>query len=297
MIESTLDRRHTPAHGRREDATDSVPVEIVVQEEIDNEIRDLRKRQEEVDSAAWQLQEQVDAAEAAMDANPKDPALKSKYENLHRALIRNINTGIGISQKLQELQHPSTFEVRVRKRESNKASLNRLKGATGMAKETAKDQGVPAVYLNDAGNFRIGMDARLKSDLVNSALGLITKEEPGDSLMVFSEKEAVSLLEKRSWTQFLDRKRELVEAKAAKSAAAAEKREATARERAEAKAAKDAERQAEKERKAAEREAAKASAASDSDSGNSGSSGKGKSTSKTDQLRAQREAQAAKAGS
>jgi hypothetical protein len=166
-----------------------------------------------------------------------------------------------------------------------------------MAKETAKDQGVPEIYLGESGNFKIGMDARLKSDLVNSALGLITKEEPGDSLMVFSEAEATKLLQARGWTGFLDRKREIVEAKAAAKAANAEKREAAARERAAEKERKDAEKAAAKEAKDAEKAAAKAEAdAKKAESGSKASSSKASSSgSKTDQMRAQREAQAAKA--
>lgn len=146
------------------------------------------------------------------------------------------------------------------------------------AKVTPKDQGVPAEYLNDEGTaFKIGMDARLKSDLVNSALGLITKSDPGESKHVFSEKEAVALLEKRGWTHFLDRKRDLEKEKAEKKAKAQAEREAKAKEKAE-----------EKERKAAEKKAAADAKKSDSKS----SSKKGGS-SKTDQLREQREAQAA----
>lgn len=104
------------------------------------------------------------------------------------------------------------------------------------SKPTPADQGVPAQYLNEAGTaFRIGMDARLKSDLVNSALGLITKEEPGNSLNVFTEAEATKLLETRGWTSFLDRKKEILAAQEAKRAESTAKREAAARERATAK--------------------------------------------------------------
>lgn len=112
-----------------------------------------------------------------------------------------------------------------------------------MAKETAKDQGVPAVYLNEAGNFRIGMDARLKSDLVAAALEI---EQP-ESLHSFTVKEANALLKKRGWQRFLDRKKELLAAKAERQKEAAEAKETRARERA-----------AEKEQKAAEKAEAKA---------------------------------------
>lgn len=129
--------------------------------------------------------------------------------------------------------------------------------ATTTKKPTPADQGVPAVYLNEDGKaFRIGMDARLKSDLVNSVVGAITKDSPGNSLQVFTEKDAMKILEARGWTSFLDRKRELIAADVAKKAASAEKREALARERADEKAKKDAAKAQEKEAKAAEKKAA-----------------------------------------
>lgn len=127
-----------------------------------------------------------------------------------------------------------------------------------MAKESAKDQGVPDVYLNENGNFKIGMDARLKSDLVLSATGQITTAEPGNSLHVFSEKDAVALLTKRGWTSFLDRKREILAADESRKAETAKKREEQARERAAVKAEKDKEREAAKIAKAAEAAATKA---------------------------------------
>lgn len=156
-----------------------------------------------------------------------------------------------------------------------------------MAKETAKDQGVPDVYLNEAGNFRIGMDARLKSDLVNSALGLITKEEPGASLHIFTEAEATDLLKKRDWMGFLDRKREIETAKAAKRETAAKERE----ERERIKAQEKAEKEAKKAEEKAAKDAAKAEAGTSSGKGNSGGGG----LSKTEQARQQREAKAAAA--
>lgn len=125
-----------------------------------------------------------------------------------------------------------------------------------MAKETAKDQGVPDAYLGENGNFKIGMDARLKSDLVQSATGLITKEAPGNSLHVFTEKEAIALLEKRDWTSFLTRKREIIAQDEARKAETASKREEAARVRAAEKEQKDKERAEAKAAKTAEKEAA-----------------------------------------
>jgi hypothetical protein len=102
------------------------------------------------------------------------------------------------------------------------------------------------------------MDARLKSDLVNAAL-----EIPSEAaLHQFNPTEATGLLNKRGWTSFLDRKREIVAEKARKSEESAAKRDAAAREKAEAKEVKAREREEAKAAKAAEREAAKTAAAS-----------------------------------
>lgn len=68
-------------------------------------------------------------------------------------------------------------------------------------KVTAADQGIPTVYLGDGGNFRPGYDAKLKSDLLNAVLG-------SNVLHVFSEKEALSILESRGWLPMLEKSRE-----------------------------------------------------------------------------------------
>jgi hypothetical protein len=77
------------------------------------------------------------------------------------------------------------------------------------AKVTARDQGVPAVYLNDeSGTFKPGYDAKLKSDLINAVLG-------SGVLHVFTEKDALAILESRGWMPMLEKSRE---ARAKKSA-------------------------------------------------------------------------------
>ena len=84
----------------------------------------------------------------------------------------------------------------------------KLTGRTTMseAKITAKQQGVPDEYLNEKGNFRVGQDARCKSDLVSSALGI---KDP-KMLHTFTPDEAEKLLKIRDWTHYLDRKREII---------------------------------------------------------------------------------------
>ena len=100
-------------------------------------------------------------------------------------------------------------------------------------KTTAREQGFPEAYLGEAGNFKIGMDARAKSDLVNAALGL-----PADkALHQFSVDEATALLAKRDWTKYLEKKREKIAADASRKASRSAEKKNTAKARAEAKKA------------------------------------------------------------
>lgn len=76
--------------------------------------------------------------------------------------------------------------------------------AKAKAKQTALDQGVPAAYCGPTGNFRMGMDARLKSDLINTILGTPNEQ----ALATFTPQEAKKLLAARGWNQFLVKARE-----------------------------------------------------------------------------------------
>lgn len=110
--------------------------------------------------------------------------------------------------------------------------------ATTAKKTPAQEQGVPEVYLNENGRFKVGMDARLKSDLVLSALGLITSAKPGASLHVFTKAQAEKLLQARGWTGFLERKREIIAQQEERKAQREQEREERTRAAAEAKAEK-----------------------------------------------------------
>lgn len=68
-------------------------------------------------------------------------------------------------------------------------------------KVTARDQGVPEVYLSESGSFKPGFDAKLKSDLISAVLGSTV-------LHVFSEKDALAVLESRGWMPMLEKSRE-----------------------------------------------------------------------------------------
>jgi hypothetical protein len=75
---------------------------------------------------------------------------------------------------------------------------------------TARDRGVPDGYLGEGGSFRPGMDARYKSDLIASALGLDTSK----ALETFDPGDAEKRIAERGWEKFLERKREILAAQA-----------------------------------------------------------------------------------
>lgn len=82
-------------------------------------------------------------------------------------------------------------------------------------KPRAEDHGVPAAYLGPNGRFRPGMDARLKSDLIATVLGLDTSK----ALATFTKPKAKAMLTARGWDGFLARKREILAAAEAKAKA------------------------------------------------------------------------------
>ena len=67
-------------------------------------------------------------------------------------------------------------------------------------KVTARDQGVPEVYLSEAGTFKPGYDAKLKSDLLTAVLGPKTLHE-------WTAEDALAVLESRGWLPFLEQSR------------------------------------------------------------------------------------------
>lgn len=251
-------------------------VQIRIDREIDGHRRELVSIRERLNALDAEV-DRLSAAEAeawsvyekAGDTWPDEATQQTwdsasrEYHKAMNALQRAMDRERHVAQQILDLQNPEVLEVR----EQTSAHMRNIRKEYKMAKETAKDQGVPEVYLNEAGNFRIGMDARLKSDLVGAVVGEVTKDNPGASLHVFSESDAMALLEKRGWVSFLDRKREIIAAKEAKKAESAAKREATARERAEAKAAKDKEKAEAKAASDAEKEAAAAAKGADGSKG------------------------------
>ena len=67
-------------------------------------------------------------------------------------------------------------------------------------KVTARDQGIPEVYLSEAGTFRPGYDAKLKSDLIVAVLG-------DGRLHDWDADEAMRVLTERGWLPMLEASR------------------------------------------------------------------------------------------
>lgn len=82
-------------------------------------------------------------------------------------------------------------------------------------KATAADLGVPKVYLSDKGSFKVGMDARLKSDLI---LAILEQPAPG-AAHKWTKADAEAMFAKfPHWQGFLERKTAILAASAAKVA-------------------------------------------------------------------------------
>lgn len=117
------------------------------------------------------------------------------------------------------------FQHDVNRSKTTKAQIRadrRATMATKTTKKTAKDQGVPEVYLSETGNFRPGMDARYKSDLIAAVLG--TKSDK--ALATFEAKDAHDRLAQRGWLGFLAKSQAALEAKATKASEKAAKAKA-----------------------------------------------------------------------
>jgi hypothetical protein len=282
--------------------TDASNLSKEVHAQLDREIGALSNRLAQIDEQLLpQLQDAVEQAERKSQESGLDTDY-AKAERLQEQLIKLIDEGTNTSRHLQILRSPRELERRTNTALTLKTSIRR---STDMStteetttpavpavpakpkKPNAQDKGAPAIYLNDDGKFRIGMDARLKSDLVLSATGQITAEKPGASLQVFEPEEAEQLIEAFDWGYFLDRKKALIAVEADKKAKSAAEREEKARQRAEEKAAKDAAKAAAK----AEADLAKQSQVNEAESKKAAAAA----PSKTDQARAQREAKAAAA--
>lgn len=249
--------------------------------EIEDEVAELLAKTADL---KVQLPELTQAKDEAWDAfRGPDPGAsldESAGQRYEQAFTREMSVLDAIKKnerRIKELRSPDEFDSRMEQHINAKGGIRKMtEQATKPKKQTARDRGVPEVYLNEeTGNFKVGADARYKSDLVTSAL----EQEDDSRLMTFDPKDAVKRLQERGWMTFLDRKKEILAEKQAKAEARAKEREEAARVKAEEKAAK-------------EKEKAEAKAKADAEKQDSGSKSKSGS-SKTDQMRQQREAQAA----
>jgi hypothetical protein len=246
---------------------------MAVEEEIKADIADAEARRRTVDDRAFELVGEREAFEAKIKAEKREPTEEelAHLASLSDRILAAVNAGTNMSDRINQLRSPGEHERRTNDKLANIQSVRRLRMAENEEKQkkpTPADQGVPAQYLNEAGtSFKIGMDARLKSDLVSSITGEITTENPGASLHVFSEAEARKILEARDWMGFLERKQAILAEKNAKSEARQKEREEAARVKAAEKEAKAQEREQAKAAKAAEREAAKVEAAKNAEGG------------------------------
>lgn len=224
---------------------------------VERETEELAEREK----AAWQKYEAT--GESDEDLRQEWESLADDHSRSVRVMQQTLDAITKYEREILMLQQPEELERRklvsakmagIRREYTIMAEDGTEKTVT--KKPTARDRGVPDVYLNDAGNFKIGMDARYKSDLVNAALGI----ENEAALMSFEPADAEKRLAEREWTSFLDRKKEIIAEKEAKAQERATAREQAARERAEAKAEAKAAKDAEKAEKAAAGAAAEAKA-------------------------------------
>ncbi len=221
--------------------------QLAVRERLDAEVEDLKSKLVE---AQARIQPLSDAAQEALDTffgkdldDAIDPAAEKAYDRAQHAFERGLDNVAFLKSKIELLQSEEEFDRRC----NVQTRVVTARKARMAKKETAKDQGVPEIYLAESGNFKPGLDARYKSDLINSALG----EKGKGQLAEFDAKDAIKRLQQRNWISFLERKKEIIKEKEAKAAKAKAEKDEKAREAAAAKAVKAAQDKAAKEKVAA----------------------------------------------
>lgn len=187
------------------------------------EVRLLLTAAQDAAYEAWEPAEQYDRVEDIPSETQAEiertravaDSLERRYDTVRQTVART-------QAHVDRLADPAEYDRRVARRESGREVGRRISMASKKTKVTAKDQGVPEVYLSESGNFKPGYDARLKSDLIKAVLD----ETPEGVLHTFTAAEAQELLEKRGWLNFLAKSRNAREAKAAREKKAAEKKAA-----------------------------------------------------------------------
>lgn len=181
-----------------------------VEQQLHTEISAARAEHDSLDADLIGLQDAYDRAWADeivyLRKGKKPPEAVVKICNkLNEQTVSFLDRQKALREKLARLSSPAEAERRLQDATTTTVDgLPRVPRAPREVKPTARERGVPDVYLGDNGNFRPGMDARYKSDLINSALGLTNE----NAKMAFDLADAEQRLTERGWTHFLDRKRE-----------------------------------------------------------------------------------------
>ena len=204
---------------------------------VEREIKAARSEWFDVVAKIPQAQAEYDKAvnEEGRYKNPDKPIpdkVVHATELRVAALWGWLDRKVVLENQLKKLQSPVEHE---RRRSTNNRiqEVRRMASSNGKTKETARDQGVPATYLSANGNFKPGLDARYKSDLITSALG----EKIGPKgLHQYTPENALERLQQRGWLSHLEKAKSSREAKAAKKA---EKAKATPRARSSRSSSKD----------------------------------------------------------
>jgi hypothetical protein len=192
-----------------------------IMRKIEREIQNARAEWLEVVTKIPEAQAEYDAAVAAETKykNP-DKAIPDKVvhqtETKVAALWGWMDRKVVLENTIKKCLSPVEHERR--RNISNRLQEVRRVATNGKKKETARDQGVPGTYLGANGNFKPGLDARYKSDLITSALG----EKIGPKgLHQFTKESALERLAQRNWLPHLEKAKKNREAKAAKETAKA----------------------------------------------------------------------------
>lgn len=198
----------------------SVPADHPVRVKWEAEVADLQRQWDKLEADLHSIQAEYDAAwgkERKYEFDSIPPQVAEESDRLSKQLLTVMEQQRNVRQALDRVSVPAELERRLQDANYTAASVERIKkmAAEKPAKQTARELGVPDIYLSESGNFIPGKDARYKSDLVNSALGISTPE----MAMTFEPNDAEVRLQARGWMGFLTRKREILAAKAAKAEA------------------------------------------------------------------------------
>ena len=201
-------------------------------------------KQEQVEARIAELQAKEPAAMAEYhaawdlycsqtDPDFDDPALAKEADRTAKN-IHGIHQAIAaFKAQIDRMNHPAEIE----RANQTKTRLENMM-ASKTPKITARDQGFPEIYLAPNGNFRPGMDARAKSDLISAICEAKGDKPNPKAIHRFDLDTANHLIEARGWRPLVNKalanraiKAERVEAKAtnAKKQAAAKRASKTAK--------------------------------------------------------------------